>query len=625
MHERWGVPGSLAAGVAITLWAAGVGAAVPDGCGLSEPPSLRWVDPDRLAAQVSARAPARLSGPALPLEVALWVDGARDEFRLEETEALVPELATRYPGIRTFAGPSTRCPDRRLRLTLTPERIYGTVFLPGTAVEVAAPGAAALESIDAGRAAACTADLDERNPAVPLSTRVEAQVEEKQDQPLRVTERRTYRLAVAAPSGFAAANGRSAGAVLGAITASVHNVNEVTERDLGVRFQIVPETERVIFTDPREDPFTAVTGDDMLDQSQAVLDCLVGSDRYDVGHTLHTHDFNLAEPGSAGLTGRKGRGATGAPGPGTPSFDLEVLAHELGHQLGAGHTYTGILGACKDFFDSRSAVEPGSGSTVMSYAGHCGTDDLQDRKDFYFHAWSIEEIVAHRELYRDCQPRPDARLKAPEVDAGEDVEVPCGTGFMLDPARGGGGSRSYTWEQIDPAPSQATRGTSRCEAIYQSVPPSLNPGQDNPGLIDCRPRATSCPLTFVFASRDHRLAGGGVSMDRRTVNVRRDVGPFEVRTPAGGEVLLSGPIEVAWSVHGTDELPGGAEVVLWLLCRGEYVNEVPARVVSNSGLATVDLPPDYDCDQARVRIESEGNVFFAQSEEFRLEASSPPP
>jgi hypothetical protein len=575
--------------------------------------------------------------PAVRERFPLPLGRDQEIFLVEETPVLAPELARRHPGLRTLAGNSETSPERRVRITVTPERLHARVFLPEGAVVVSAsdgrylagPEAALRERLPSA-AAACTAGPGPPGRTEALLEALEV-IGPEAKEPILIADLRTYRLAVATTSAFARANGGTLESVLGVIATAVNSLNEVYERDLGVRLQLVPETERVIFTDPRDEPFTAETGVELLDESQAVLDCLVGAANYDVGHTLNAIGQSLADVG-VGWDGRKGRGTTGIQipvgevVPGGNAFDLEYLGHELGHQFGAGHTYTGTLGQCDPkYFQTDSAVEPGSGSTLLSYAGLCDGDDIENHSGPYFHAVSIEQIVDYRGCpAADCQPTPAPTGPPPDVEAGPDVAIPCGTDFLLEPERfPAGDGATFTWEQVDAAPAPIPKGTGCCAAQYRSMPPSLMPAQRNPGLA-CGCGDQLCDLRFAFTARGHGSPGSGLAIDQKVVTVRRKAGPFRVTAPRQGSRHM-GALEVRWDVKGTRELLGVDDVEIRLLCAGNAMSSVPVQKTENDGEATLAIPADVECAQAELEVWAVGSIFFARSGIFRFEKAAPSP
>lgn len=607
---------------------------------IEEAPMVEWeLDRSQLDRLLRRLPPARFQSedePAARERFPLPLGATEEIFLVEEAPVLAPELARRHPALRTLAGNSETSPERRVRITVTPGRLHARVFLPGGALVVdrtsgdrylTGPEAALRERLP-GAAAACTAGRGALGPSEALLEVLDL-VSAEAREPVRIADLRTYRLAVATTSGFARANGGTVESVLGVIATAVNSLNEVYERDLGVRLQLVPETERVIFTDPRDEPFTAETGLELLDQSQAVLDCLVGAANYDVGHTLNAVGQSLAD-GGVGWNGRKGRGTTGIRipvgevVPGGNAFDLEYLGHELGHQFGAGHTYTGTLGKCDPkYFDADSAVEPGSGSTLLSYAGLCDGDDVENHSGPYFHARSIEQIVEYRgQPATDCQPTPAPAGPLPEIEAGPDAEIPCGTDFLLDPERfPAGGDATFTWEQVDTASSPIQKGSGCCAARYRSVPPSPLPAQSNQGL-ECNCADRRCALTFAFTARNHHSPGSGLAIDHKTVTVRRDSGPFRITDPRQGS-RHTGSLEVRWDVAGTRDLLGIADVAIRLLCGGSSMPSVPALRTENDGHASLPIPVGVECAQAEVEVSAVGSIFFARSGVLQLEAATP--
>ena len=601
----------------------------------SEPPTAH-LDRDALRALLDLLPPASAEGEGARTSVDFPLFGPLGEiFRVHAVPVLAPGLERLHPEIRTLAGTSLADPQRRARITVTSRGVDARVFTAGRIVVVTpTPGGAGLHRL-AFESALAPRRLDAwesmpRNPAPPSLVAPEEAAKAPNGE-RTIDTLTTYRLAVATTSSFARALhetwGREASheEILGVIATAVNTVDEVFERDLGIRLQLVPQSDSLIFSDPRDEPFVAATGDALLLESQAVLDCVVGNDGYDVGQTWNGDGWSLAQSAVVGREGWKGQGATGGVAPGTPLFDLVYFGHELGHQFGAGHTYTGLLGECAHDFEPDSAVEPGSGSTLMSYASLCADDDIptsaaNGQSDAYFHARSIEQIVDYRDALAACQPQPDVRHPAPSIEAGPDVKIPRGTDFRLRPEQQAKGDQVlYSWEQVNQAREQARLGTACCAGTYRSEAPSPIADPLKSGFES--PCGETCPLLFAFTARDGHVPGGGVSIDHKEVLVLNTIGPFAVDEPQAGD-HLTGTLEVRWREAGTKSVLGVDEVDLLLLCGDSTLAELR---VDNDGQESWTLPDSLSCDEASVKVAAVGNIFIARSGSFRLDPKTPAP
>jgi hypothetical protein len=452
---------------------------------------------------------------------------------------------------------------------------------------------------------------------------------------------RTYRLAVSTTGEYSAFHGGNRADVMAAVVAAITRVAGIYEDELGVTFQLVEDTDRLIFLDPLTDPFTNDDAGAMLDENQATTDAVIGAANYDIGHVFSTGGGGLARIGSVAVDGIKAQGVTGSRTPIGDAFWVDYVAHEVGHQFGANHTFSGVEGSCGGGnARAASAVEPGSGTTIMAYAGICGPDNVTRRSDPYFHTVSHAEIgafVAQSGRGGAVTPTPN-RPPSVSVVGGRRFVVPVNTPFVLT-ARGrdaDGDDLTYTWEQIDAGalrrlddPAPAASG-----ALFRSRPPSSDPSRHFPSLAaidagrtnalaDCAalPRGRVCwserlptvarTMRFRVTARDGAASAGGLATATATVRAV-DGRPFAVTSQRSPAVLAAGSsVRVRWDVAGT---AGGAVDtptvdILVSVDGGATFPRALATDVPNDGAHRVRLP-STPAREVRLMVRGHGNVFF---------------
>ena len=270
-------------------------------------------------------------------------------------------------------------------------------------------------------------------------------------------KRRTYRLAVAATGEYTQWAGSQANA-LAYITITINNISALYNRDVNIRFSLVSPNS-ILFTDPNTDPYpgTGYLDNGAIDANQIALDAYLGTNNYDLGivfskgwdrgYALFGVACNAALKGksAAGIT--YGQGANPVAGPQGFVFDLTV-AHEIGHQFNATHSYASSAGFCNGFATAAAAFEPGGGSTLMSYGGYSSCNTYVGYAEMYFHAGSIQQIAAYISSTGNCVIPVVTGNNPPVVSvAATSYNIPISTPFILS-ATGSGRKWKYTPLQL---------------------------------------------------------------------------------------------------------------------------------------------------------------------------------
>ncbi len=435
----------------------------------------------------------------------------------------------------------------------------------------------------------------------------------------------TYRLAISATGEYTAYWGGLNQAANG-IATTINRVNQIFERDLAVSLQLVANNNALIQRSAQNDPYENVPGLIDLEENQRVVDNIIGSDNYDVGHLFMTGDGGFASVGVVcNSAGHKAEGVTGLSSPKGDAFAVEYFAHELGHQFGADHTFNGDTHGCAGQRSSGSAVEPGSGSSIMSYAGICGKENIQFSSDDYFHAQSLKEInhFLNNGGGQNCGIRNTLNNSKPKVDAGKNHVIPAHTPFVLT---GGatdedGDDLTYSWEQMDIGNLSTTnidlidKGQG---PLFRSWPLSDSPKRYFPRLKDVIDGSlvkgeayatTNRTLDFSLTVRDNH---GGVSHDDTRIRVSADAGPFVINQPNSNEALIGGDkLVLEWDVANTNLPPVSCLKldVLFSLDRGRSFEHIIASDIDNNGRTIVTIP-NVDAS-AKLMLKCVSNLFFA--------------
>ncbi len=574
---------------------------------------------------------------ALPLP-----EGGFGRFEIEESPIMEPGLAARFPEIRTFRGRGIDDDAASVRLDWTAEGLHAMVLSSQRTLFIDPQTTGDLADY-------VVYDKKSYRRAQPVSFRCLTSGQEVTDASLRQelesefgsaplasfgADLRTYRLALAADGEYTAFFG-GASAAMSAMAVAVNRVNAIYEREVAVHLNLVANDNLLVFTDPATDPYTNDDGVAMLAQNQATIDSIITPGGYDIGHVFSTGGGGVAKVASACAAGQKAQGVTGLLSPVGDPFYVDYVAHEMGHQFGANHSFNATTGACgaANQRSATAAYEPGSGSTIMGYAGICASENVQALADDYFHAISLQEINAFLDNDPACSVRSGANTP-PTVSAPGGYFIPTRTPFTLTATNVGdvdGDSVTLDWEQFNPAGANAAPpdgdGDGKLRPMFRSLPPATSTSRTFPRLLyilsgdnagpyetlPTRAHTDSQALKFIVTVRDNHAGVGGTNSALTAVNVVGTAGPFAVTQPNTSAVVWpSGSTQtVAWSVANTSVSPiATANVKISLSTDGGSTFPILlAASAPNTGAASV-LVPNVSTTQARVKVEALGNVYF---------------
>ena len=437
-----------------------------------------------------------------------------------------------------------------------------------------------------------------------------------------------YRIAIAATGEYTAKHGGTVASALAAITTTMNRVNQVFEQDLGIHLSLVENNDLLIYTDASSDPYNVGNGDDrhaLVVQNQVNINAVIGFANYDVGHLFATSGGGLASIASVCSDSRKGQGVSGSHYV-NDSFALDFVAHEIGHQFGATHSFNGTQGLCAgQTRTARTAFEPGSGSSIMSYAGYCGGDDLQRNSDAMFHIGSIQQIRSYvtNSSGKNCGIQSTVSNTAPRANAGKNYIIPTQTPFELK------GSATdidndplvYSWEQTDAGSASPTNLDRGDNALFRVHLPSQSKQRSFPPLSDIlshtRNRGETLPsqqrlMNFRFVVQDsHNIT----QSDNMAVQVWRTGSRFALNLPRS-QYTVGETYKILWNVANTDKAPVNCENVdIALSVNGGYqFNYVLGENVPNTGEAWVTIPSGIAATSGgRFKLSCSDNIFFALS------------
>jgi hypothetical protein len=593
----------------------------------------------------------RATAPVISLPMP---DGSTSRFKVWESSIQEPGLEAKYPEIKTFLGQGIDDPSAVMRMDFSPYFGFHAQILTVNGDVYIDPYARgnvnyymSYYTKDNIRSNPFMCGVTEEAPALskPGSTLAG---------PCRGTQLYTYRLAVACTGEYAQAVGGTTPAALhAAIVTTVNRVSGVYEKEVAVRLILIANNDQIEFMDPATDPFNGNNNaSTLIGESQAQITSLIGSANFDIGHTFSTGGGGLAGLGVVCSTTNKARGITGSPFPVGDAYDIDYVAHEMGHQFGGSHTFNGVTFNCGGGNRSAAtAYEVGSGTTIQAYAGICATgsfnDNIQNNSDPFFHTVSFDQISNFIEAGgATCRQVIATGNSLPQITSMDNAgfSIPIGTPFTLSASAtdANGDALTYCWEQWDLTPTGGnwnSGANSTTAPLFKSRIPKTSGSRTFPDMAvilanyPTSPSATmgglkgetlpqvARTMKFRLTVRDNRAGGGGVvtggdgcQTGFTSMYQIFTVGtaPFAVTVPNGGESYPGGSTQTfTWNVSGTDVAPVNTSNVKITLSTDGGLTYPTVLVAStpNDGTEPVVIP-SVVTSTARVRVEAVGNVFF---------------
>lgn len=564
-------------------------------------------------------------------------NGEMQNFKIYEASIMHPELAAKHPEIQSYVGFGLEDKTAIIRFSTTIFGLHTMTFSGKTGTSYIDPYSKDLEnymvysksSLTTSRQFSCGSIGGDLDLAEDVSTDLSFR---RADNGLF----KTYRLAMACTIEYAAFHVNAAGvgggtiaarkaAVLAAMNVTMTRVNGVFERDMSLTMQIIPNNDLLInITSDSYD--NSNPGFILLEQNQTQVDNIIGTANYDIGHVCSTGGGGVATLGCVCNSATKARGVTGSFAPVGDPYDIDFVAHEIGHQYGANHTFNSDQGGCSGNQSAASAYETGSGSTIMAYAGLCAPDDVQNNSDAYFHARSMSQMLTLINGSANCAVAVPNGNTPPVVDAGLDYTIPFGTAFVLTGSASDADNDglTYCWEQYNNQLSaQPPVATSTNGPNFRSRNPSNSPSRFFPvfssvlanNLTPTWEVVPNVARTMIFSLvvRDNGSPLGSQT-GRETMNLRiASVGPFKVTSQNTPTAWLRNSTQtITWDVAGTtaNNINTAFVNIKLSVDGGVTFPYLLAENTANDGTENI-TAPDVVSQNCRILIEAVGNVFYA--------------
>ena len=557
-------------------------------------------------------------------------DGSMETFNFFESPCMSPVLAAKFPTIKSYRG-FTKNSSHQARIDFSPGGFHavikttdGVVYIDPYFVKADGNYISYFtkDHVEDTSGFSKTCGIDHYINSV-ASTIEEENIQKSASVPVT---KRTYRMALACTAQWGSLFG-SVESVMQRFVTGVNRLNMIFENEIAAKFELIDNNDQLAFIDRANEPYTSPNlGRTCLAENQNILNSVVGVNAYDIGHVFTVSCIDgiagVAYLGSL-CNFNKGGGVSCVGSRSITNFMVQTTAHEIGHQLDGGHSWNSCPPA-QGQFSSGSAWEPGSGSTILSYAGACGSDNIAGSNDDYFHIGNIGQFQNHI-AGAGCGTAEDSGNNTPEIEWNytNGFYIPLSTPFELQAEATDidGDNMTYNWEQMNTGQVSPLGSPIGNAPSFRSFKPDENNFRIFPRLttilFNTNDRTERLPtyarnLRFRFVVRDNHPGAGGIAWRDVSFNATDEAGPFVITEPSSDAfVSVNEDLTVEWDVANTDGVRVNCQFVdIYLSTNGGLDFDILlAENTPNDGSETVKMP-NIITNNAKVKVKASNNIFF---------------
>lgn len=584
-------------------------------------------------------------------------DGQLEKFEVFESPVMQSEIAKKYASIKTYKAYSLKDKTKNMRFSLADNGFYAAINAIDGEKYIDPYSEKNTNDYVVYNVKDHKSDIYSKIPMCGVSGEVRPAADHFKPTSARaaeIVELRVFKLAMACTGewGKVARRG-TVEKCMADINTMVNRMNSIYENEMAMRFVIIDNNDKLIFLDPNTDPYNnSDQGKVILGTNTSVIAQQgITSTSYDVGHVLSIcFDIGGVAQGGSACQSNKGNGVTCNNDNDLTNIVTRVMAHEVGHQFDASHTWNICQPNDANVDQQRAsnfAYEPGSGSTIMSYAGSCSSDNVSPDNDDYFHVASLEQM--YKKTYSggnasSCSDKIPTTNHFPAIKVpSESYTLPISTPFVLEGSATDedGDALTYCWEQFDLGPKVAL-GTNGAEGpLFRSFKPSNvgyrffpKAGNILAGTTTDKTEVlpnVSREMNFRLTVRDNNAQVGGVLWEDYSLDFTETAGPFVITYPSSAEKFKIGDqVNVTWDVANTNVAPVNCKAVN---IYGSYAsalhqsdpNLVPLALnVPNDGSQAVYIP-NKTSNLFRIVIKAADNIFLTTHKSLaKVEAPTGP-